>query len=364
MIQAIVSSLGTTAIILTLIYLNPEKFEKWMAILTEKLSDWGLTPEKHATKRNIQAGLNSYIARMSNEVDIDSRKVKLNWTAKADKEETRTSRDGEVVLVLRDRGRRQQNFAHAAYLFTSTVLLRNVKTHISKKQSQALDLFTTSQIIESESVEALGYFNADIANPLLKDEKIRDMVEDFDDINSAGFYLNILLQELEHLGTKVVFSKRKSDVHEEVRHLISFLHNFALREVGDDSTPDEFNGRFLKTSIKIVSTKIVRYLGRPQGPAKRINDAFAKGIENVYVLGPLNNQGKQFIEQVCGLVLNENDNLKIKRKKAFKGVLSVRGESSRTDSYMIQLRIKQRLEFGSAGELHKSIDKFIRGRDE
>jgi hypothetical protein len=338
------------------IYMYPEKFQKWAAMLLTLVGFLTVRFKRQQIKYDIQSGLNAFVKRLAQDSHIEDVGVKIKWAGKEGDDDTEW-RDGEVVLILKDRGQHNRNFVHAAYLFVSTSLLKDVKTHLSKKQATAIDLFTTGKILEEENPPALDYFVGDIANPLMDDEKIKGLVEEFEDIDKAGFYVNILLQELHFLGTKVVFNQRKSDVYEEVGRLIEFLKRFATREVGDDTVPEEFIGHFLRTSIKIVSTVQVREAGKTHGPSDRVCRAFEKGIENVYVVGPHFHDGREFIDAVCEAVKVKAPHLAVVRSKTFKGVTTREGSTRHTSTYMVQLQNSTGRKFINK-DVHKSIEEY------
>lgn len=365
MSEALISALAGTGLVGAFIaggifvYMHPGKAEKWGALILRLFSFVGLKFKRQAIKYDIQGSINSFVSRLARESELgeEAKGVKIKWAGKAEDDEVRW-KDGEVVLVLKDRGQHNRNLIHAAYLFVSTSLLKDVKTHLSQKQSTAIDIFTTGKILEEENRPALNYFGRDIANPLLEDEKVKIFVEQFEDIDKSGFYMNILLQELHYLGGKVVFNARKADVHEEVAHLFTFLQQFAMREVGDDTVGDEFTGKFLRASIKIVSRAHVREAGRTHIPLERICRAFEKGIENVYVVGPHFDNGKEFIDTVCEAVRGRAPHLVIVRNRAFKGAITRDGQTVPAKTYMVQIQNQHSNKFLGSADIHKAIEEY------
>jgi|GEM_PF-1502760 len=330
-----ISGFGACFVLAVILYLNPEKFDAWLAKLLRLLSFIGINFKRQLVKHEIQGAINSYVKTLSDHADIDAVGAKIKWAGRDGDDEVRWDND-KVVLVMRDKGQQQRNYVHAAYLFTSTTLLKNVKKHLSKRQGQSLDLYTTGKIIEEHDQAAFDYFVTDIFEPLLQDEKINDMVEAFRDIDTSGYYTNVLLRELSYLGHKVIFSRDRTAVYEEVHNLIDFLRTFALREVGDMTTSDEFVGKFLRCSIKIVAMASTRERGNTAAPSDRICRAFSKGIENVYVIGP-HPEGKDFMVRVCGIVMTRLDHIQALKKKAFKGTTTKGGHSKIADTYLIHL---------------------------
>jgi hypothetical protein len=353
----VLTSSGVFVALGVYIYMHPEKLEKWAAVVLRGVGFLSGRFNRQQIKYDIQGSINSFVKRLAQDSHVEDVGIKIRWTGQDRSDEVHW-KDGEVVLVMKDRGQRNRNFVHAAYLFASTSLLKNVKTHLSKKQSTAIDLFTTGKILEEENPPALDYFVSDIANPLLEDEKVKGFVEQFEDIDKSGYYVNILLQELHYLGTKVIFNQRKSEVYEEVGRLITFLRQFAMREIGDDTVPEEFIGHFLRTSIKIVSTAPVRQAGKTSGPAQRVCRAFEKGIENVYVIGPHFDDGKEFIDMVCDAVKIKAPHLAIVRNRTFKGATTHEGHTTETSTYMVQIQNRTGRKFIGTKDAYKEIEEY------
>src|SRR3990167_3616743 len=179
---------------------HPELLEKWRALIFDLLSLINKKYKYSASKADIQSKLNSFAGDLANDLDIEVTKIKIRWAAKAEEEEIHLE-DDEAIIVLRDRGYKNKNFVHAAFFYTSTTLLAHTKRHLSKKQGESLDLFTTKKVIEKSNKSALEIFMRDYFQPLLEDEKIQQLIKQFVAIDKSGLYTHVLLQELSYLGS-------------------------------------------------------------------------------------------------------------------------------------------------------------------
>ena len=323
---------------------HPELVEKWQAIIYGWLSHLHSGYKYISVKKDIQSRLNSFVNELSKDLGAPQTKVRVRWTANDEQEEVQIEDDG-VIIVLRDRGYKNKNFVHAAYFYTSTTLLAHTKRHLSDKQGKSLDLYTTKKVIENQNRNALELFMRDYFQPLLEDEKIRRLVNKFVKIDKSGMYTHVLLQELSYLGTKSFLNKKDRAIMEEVNQLVDFLYTRAQREVGDTSKSEEFIGKYSRHSIKIVSTRAVRETGKHHIPAKRILKAFEAGIENVYVLGPLKDGGKEFIESACQYITGANQAIEVMKKCAFKNVVRLNREERIIDTFFVHLRNPAKAEY-------------------
>ena len=337
-LTVLITFFGTSGLFIFVVfyvYTHPEKLDKWIGMGASLLAKCSRKYDEVATKHEIQGKLNSFAKDLSEVSDLKPTKLKVRWTESQDEIQLE---EGEVVLVLRDRGYRNRNFVHASYLYTSTMLLRELKHHISQKQAASLDIFTTQKIIRKENKDAMHIFMKDIFNPLIKDKKIKDLIEQFVEIDKSGYYSQILLKELNYLGSKGFLTVPRETIIKEVRDLISFLHQFAKREVGDDSINDTFVGLYMKCSIKIVSTQMVRLLDKVQTPITRILKSFDKGIENVYVIGPAHEEASTFIEKVCEGVCEQRDTVERVETKTMAGQITKNQTKQAVDTYYVHLR--------------------------
>jgi hypothetical protein len=324
-------------IIVVYLVIHPDDVQKWSALIYGWLASINRRFKYRATQSDIQSKLNSFVSNLADDVDMDVAKVRVKWTAREEDEDVQLE-DNEVVIVMRDHGYKNKNFVHAAYFYISTTLLRHAKRHLSQKQGEAIDIYTTKNLIEKSNKPALEIFMRDYFQPLMEDERINKLVGQFVVLDKAGFYTHILLQELTYLGSKTFLSKKDAQVREEVANLIKYLETFAEREVGDDSMSEEFVGKYLHCAIKIVSTRPVRIANRVSVPVRRITRAFESGIENVYVIGPMGDGGEDFIKDACVSVMDEMEGLEIVREGEFSGMTKTRGEERPTSAYMVHIR--------------------------
>jgi len=355
---AITSSVWLGVIIYLGIYAfkNPEKMQKWAANIMSLAAFFSKKYSDHATKLEVQGKINDFVRSLSDISDVNDTRVTLRW-ADVENDDIQFE-DDEVILVMRDRGYKNKNFVHAAYFFTSSTLLRHTKQHLSPKQAKALDVYTTKKLVEQQNKSALEVFIRDFFQPLMTDDKVNKLIASFIDIDDSGFYEHILLTELSHLGSKTFLTKKDEAIVKEVWDLVEFLKNFSNREVGDDTVTDAFTAKYTRCSIKIVSTSIVRHLNKTNGPTNRVLKAFQSGIENVYVIGPRKDGGKEFIDKVCEGVIEQNHNLNAVHTKTFEGEIKLEGKKKKTKTYLVHLQDPTQVNYVIKDSMIKSVEDF------
>ena len=315
---------------------NPEKFEKWAAIFAWAVSGIWEHTDYFATKFEIQGRVNSFVAALEASTTITFPRISLRWTARG-KDEI-VWEEGQAIIVMRDRNHRSKNFIHAAYLFTAEALLKKSARHLSKTQKTSLDLFSTKLILEKERKSSVEQFMSEYFVPELdKNQAVPRLIQQYVHIERLGVFFPILIQELTYLGSKVFLSKPSSEVIDEVKLLIDFLEKFAQREVGDLKTPDTFAGKYMRCAIRIVASKPVRERGDITSHKERINYCVQGKFENIYIIGNGDLKNRQFMDDVAGACLSENESLEKVRDYQFKGQIKIQGNLTNVSTYLIHL---------------------------
>jgi hypothetical protein len=188
--------------------------------------------------------------------------------------------------------------------FISHSFLRKAKSYVAKYQRESLDLYACYDLLKNEKSEILDQFVQDFMKTRMDNNKIADLFEKYEDINKAGIFYPILVQELTFLGEKV-FGKKRDDnkIYEEVKQLIYYLNNYANRKFKEDSIID-FNGQYCKFAIRIIGKQ---YKVVTDGEKIYINNLkkINNGNETIYLIGNISN--KRFMQSVvnkCKDIIN------------------------------------------------------------
>ena len=97
--------------------------------------------------------------------------------------------------------------------FVSNAFLKKAKSYIAKYQRESIDIYTCYDLLRNEKSEILDQFVQDFMKEKMDNDKIADLFEKYEDINKAGIYYPILIQELTFLGEKVFARKRDANIN-------------------------------------------------------------------------------------------------------------------------------------------------------
>ncbi len=275
---------------------NPEKFEKLIAMLSSFFTWVSAKFDKTYIKYDLQGKVNDYLKTVSKKVKhIDIEKINIAWVDIDNQTPETYVKNGELIIRLHKSNNQNKNIVNASIAFISYAFLKKAKSYIAKYQRESLDLYACYDFLKQEKSEILDQFVQDFMKEKMDNNKIANLFEIYHDIDKAGIFYPILVQELTFLGEKVFAQKRDATkIYEEVKQLIFYLNNYANRKLRDDSIND-FNGQYCKFAIRIIGKQYkVTNLGE-QTYIKNI-EKINHGNETIYLIG--NAENTDFMKSV------------------------------------------------------------------
>ncbi len=210
---------------------------------------------------------------------------------------------GRLVVRMKPHAARDRNFLTVATLYVSKTLFPRVKLHLRPNQRNAFDLFTTEKLIRSERASLVDEFIGDWVNPALAGKPaLAKLIAQFHEVDEAGLFLYILVQELHLLSSRIVGMTNKEALRADVESFVCFLEAIARRPVGDTTIPLTYCGRYLRVGIQIVSKSARREaLAGDITPWVRyaVENFTDDKIDHVYFLGNAEEANRSLIEAVA-----------------------------------------------------------------
>jgi hypothetical protein len=337
------AGLGIPTAVILIIYTHPVESQKWISMLFSLLAKIWKGFRYTKIKYDIQSKINSFVNTLNADSATTFPKVVINWVGKG-KEEV-IFEDGRIMLIMRDKNHNTKNLVHASYLFVSETLLRRSKVHISKTQKISLDLFSTKLILEKESPAALEYFISNYFIPeLSKHDKISDLLKQYNNIQKAVLFFPVLVQELTFLGNTIYLEKPSSAIIQEVSNLVTFLENFANRQVGEIGS-ETFTGKYMRCAIRIIASRPVREAGRIEGACRRIVSWIQAGYPNIYIIGANTEDNKAFMDDVISSVQTSHSELKIVKKYEFVAEIEISGKKKNVKDVLTHLHYPKSVKY-------------------
>lgn len=283
------STIGLVAVI-AYFTKNPEKFEKWVALITQFLKFISKKFDRTYIKYDLQGKINDYLKTVTKKVKhIDINKINIKWVDVENQTPENYVKNGELIIRLHKSENQNQNIVNASLAFISYAFLKKAKSYIAKYQRESLDLYACYDLLKQEKSEILDQFVQDFMKEKMDNSIIANLFEVYLDIDKAGIFYPILIQELTFLGEKVFTQKRDANkIYEEVTSLISYLRLYANRKLREDIIND-FSGHYCKFAIRIIGRQFkVNQLGIDT--YTRNIEKINHGNETIYLIGKRENK--------------------------------------------------------------------------
>lgn len=313
----------------------PSKFERLVAWIHSLLRKFIKQSEYTYVKYNVQSKLNTYIDIARKKApQIETSKAKIVWI---DENQTKENfiKNGQLIIRMQRSDNQNRNVVNASMAFISSGYLKKAKSYIAKYQRESIDLFVCYDMLKNEKREILDQFTQDYLKEAMTNQKIGEFFEKFMDIDKAGIFYPIFIQELTFFGEKVFTRQRnQNQVFEQVRSLVMFLYNYANRKQNEDTITD-FDGLYSKFAIRIVG-KSFKINTEGERVYKNNLKKIDKSIETLYLLG--NQSNKEFINKIgeeCKVMIGFD----VLYRKEYSSVIKNKdGEDFGVDTYLMVLR--------------------------
>ncbi|MCB9284140.1 MAG: hypothetical protein H6563_08725 [Lewinellaceae bacterium] len=313
----------------------PSKFERLVAWIHSILRKLIKQSEYTFVKYNVQSKLNSYIDKARKKApQIETSRATIEWI---DENQTMDNfiNNGQLVIRMQRSDNQNRNIVNASMAFISSGYLKKAKSYIAKYQRESIDLFVCYDMLKNEKREILDQFTQDYLKEAMTNEKIGEFFEKFMDIDKAGIFYPIFIQELTFFGEKVFTRKRnQSQVYEQVKNLVMFLYNYANRKQSENTITD-FDGLYSKFAIRIVG-KSFKINTEGERTYKSNLKKIDKSIETIYLLG--NRANKEFIQRI-GEECKGMIGFDVLYRKEYSSVIKNKdGGDFEVDNYLMVLR--------------------------
>lgn len=335
LIGSLISFFGGGGIILFILFLFPEKVEKWSVLLWRIIYFFLKKGEKKIVAHDIQGRINEFSKSLEKEVaNFNPVGISIQWITEQESPK-QFFKENKLIIRMRQHTNQNKNFVHAAMVFTSKALLPKTKKYLSPSQRESIDLYINRKCFEKEKPQIIDQFFEDFFSPrALSNKKIMELLEKYEIIDKVGLFFPILMQELAFLGEKVFYKPRSEKIITEVHEFIDFLQKYAEREVGEESIPQNFEGSYCRCGIVIIAKKYKREMGDMRPTVNYIKKLVDSKLENIYLIGSASKGNKEFIDQISSQIQNECL-LEKYADKCYKAKIKIGGERKEVDNYCI-----------------------------
>lgn len=252
---------GLVIFILILIFLCPEKVDKWKGVILGFLSWAGPSLRKQQIKASIQGNINSFRVSANKEVkDIIPYNMKLEFVSRMERAELLAQKN-LVIVRIRDRRDDDKNLVHAMLTFCPAGLLPQARPYFEKSLSDAIDYTVTRKLLDGlKQYSALAYLYEEVIKPELDaNADLQRFCTIFERLDEQGLFIKVILRELRDFGARIGFRLPDAAHRKEAKEFIEYMDVIATRAPGEECDT-HFQGNFISMGFVWVgkSNKVAR----------------------------------------------------------------------------------------------------------
>jgi len=275
---------GLVIFILILIFLCPDKVDKWKALILGFLSWAGPWWRKEQIKAAIQDNINSFRVSTEKEVKgIMPYSVRLKYVRGMERGELLAQKN-LVIIRIRDRRDDDKNLVHAMLMFCPSGLLAQSRPYFEKPLSDAIDYTVTRKFLDDlKQYSALAYLYEGVIKPALEAKAdLQKFCRIFDRLDEQGLFTKVILRELRDFGARLGSRFPETAHGKEAKEFVKYMDVIATRAPGEECDT-HFQGNFISMgfvwvgrSEKIAGAGAVPYIQAVQWKKNM-------GIRRIYI---------------------------------------------------------------------------------
>ncbi len=238
-----------------------------------------------AERRSIAASIQSKIRayRKDNAVgDIMKYGIRFKWVTE---EQNSSYIDGDDVIVIMSHHRNDaENFLNAVLQYAKMAVLPDVQNNIPANVLSPIILVMQDKIISEQRPEAMPLFKKTIMHSeTKKDPTINHAIESLKQLDRAGWFIQIYLNEIQHVGSRLyeLTDKQKSEVLDKfLQFLITIIERPPTQDV-----PLSFKNEIFGLKIILVAKWENIEMENIDAYTRRAEQAAIDEFDSIYVTG-------------------------------------------------------------------------------
>jgi len=267
-IISLVSSWSISGFVIILFFyfaFNPEKAEKWIALLTRLFSFASKKVEKIHISKDIQSKLNIYRKEVNNECkDLIPFKISVKFLNPVNFGEDRVEHyEDKVIIIMKDRKNQDENFVKASLFCVEHTLIPNARRYLDPLLMKSVDLQFVKNLIADVDKAKLNYFIDNHLSMHIEDNnEIAENINILDLLSERGVFTRIFLKVLREYGLQFFPRPSIPEHYKEPRIFFEKIKEFANKKSGENINPT-FEGDYIKVSIIMIgrSSKVFTETG-------------------------------------------------------------------------------------------------------
>ena len=299
-----ISSSAFLVIVIIYLFMNPAKFEHWMAIfwrvlyvLTSIFPKVKQKVDRRAVASSIQDSVNGICEQVDKESPgILPHPIRIEWVRSESPESFIKS--GKAVVHLKHYANQDRNIVDSTLWYLKVGLLPRTKHCLDKTLRKCCEFKIAIKVFMARrDTGAYDYFmDNELAPAITTEPNLEQDLQMLEHLDYTGLFTHVFLTEIKQTGQKLLGTIATPVIQQELRNLALFLHTIADKgyKRSSERVPLTFNGIKVKVAVILVASKETIELHGIAPHINRVEQCVRQGYESIYISG----WGKEFTKKV------------------------------------------------------------------
>lgn len=242
---------GLLVLIIVFLFLFPDKVEKFQANILYPLFRWfRLGPKLYISKRvssTVKEFFNRHLGRPLS--TLKSLSIRIKWVTQS--EDPILKEDGTIILRMQESDDQTHNLLTAANYVVATTICPTIRQRIAPEIGETIDLAILHRFAQQLGKHAIPIFHKHFLLPKVGEDHLT-LLEELIELDNAGVFVTVFLEEIELLGESLMADGDFSDKSQSIREFLGFLLPIARRKEYEE-VPLDFIGADFRVSILMLA---------------------------------------------------------------------------------------------------------------
>jgi hypothetical protein len=271
-------------ILLFLVIQEPDRAEKLKSFILKPLYDLFKWFSKEYISSKVSSTVNEFFRKNLKDFIIHSSNysIKIKWVSES--KDPIFNEEGSLILRLRQDEDQTRNILNAAQVALPRIVCPLIRGNINQTCEKSIDLTILQKLSEKIGRHGKSIFKKYFLDPETKDDKtIGELISKLIELDNHGFFIPILINELELIGDDLFSSSDHNDYSNETINFIEYLLSIVNRNLGQEIELIYRNGPFNVGTILLAKALRADTQGlRPY--LKRLRTDLEQGCDSIYFI--------------------------------------------------------------------------------
>lgn len=272
------------AVVIFLLVQDPDRAQKLKTLILMpffRLKKWF---SKSYIEAEVAANVNQFLGKniFPYSLSSEKHKIKINWITNSN--DSVFKKNGKLILRLKEDDDQTKNILNATQAAIPNIVCPLIRSNIDYSTEKSIDLTLLKSLSEKLGRHGQFVFTKYFLKPETKeDATIGKKIEKLVELDTHGFFVPILLNELEMVGEELFAKSDLTDYSLKVESFIDYLSKIATREKGSENELNYLSSPFkVGTILLAIAHRADKSGVRPY--LRRLRIKLEEGCESIYIV--------------------------------------------------------------------------------